>query len=113
LGARIPYVTGIGNHEAYVNYTAFESRFFMPGAQSGGWRNRWFSYDVGCVHVTSMSSEHDMEEGTPQYKWIDEDLRRARENGACWMLFMGHRVCFFFFYLLFLVLASKAHVLEF
>lgn len=36
LSTDIPFVTGVGNHEKYYNFTAFRARYEMPGDQSSG-----------------------------------------------------------------------------
>jgi hypothetical protein len=44
----------------------------MPGAQSGGEGNFWWSVNYGNVHFTSMSTEHDYNPGSPQYIWLEQ-----------------------------------------
>ncbi len=39
-------MTGVGNHEAWYNFTAFSHRWQMPQNGNG---NFWFSYDYGNV----------------------------------------------------------------
>ena len=48
LAAHMPYMTGVGNHEKFYNWTAFTHRYHMPTA-NGGNGNFWFSYDYGNV----------------------------------------------------------------
>jgi len=31
LAANWPYMTGVGNHEGYYNFTSFNARYHMPG----------------------------------------------------------------------------------
>ena len=50
-------MTSVGNHEAYYNYTVYRNRFRMPGPESGGLDNFWFSFNIGPVHWISMSSQ--------------------------------------------------------
>jgi len=50
IAANIPYMFAPGNHEHYYNWTAYNHRFLMPGAQSGGNANFWYSIDYGNVH---------------------------------------------------------------
>jgi len=92
MAAYMPYMTGVGNHEHYYNWTSFVSRFEMPGAQSNGNGNFWFSYDYGNVHWTYMSTEHPYGPGTPQYIFLDNDLKKARQNKDIkWIFLTGHR----------------------
>jgi len=93
LAANIPYMFAIGNHEHYYNWSAFTNRFTMPGDQSGGNGNFWYSIDYGNVHFTSISTEHDFSEGTPQRKWIIQDWEKAFANKkqVPWIIMSGHR----------------------
>ena len=36
----------------------------------------WYSHDYGSAHLVMMSSEHDCGEGSPQYAWFEQDLKR-------------------------------------
>lgn len=93
LASRMPYMTGVGNHESFYNYVAFRHRFRMPGPESGGEGNFWFSFDMGNVHVTSLSTEHDYSPGSAQLRWLEQDLARAVANRARvpWLVVTGHR----------------------
>jgi hypothetical protein len=42
-------MTGVGNHESFYNFTAFNHRWQMPGDNAGG--NFWFSFDYGNVRA--------------------------------------------------------------
>ena len=57
ISSIVPYMTNVGNHEAYYNYTAYRNRFRMPGPESLGLDNFWFSFNTGPVHWISMSSQ--------------------------------------------------------
>lgn len=41
------------------NFTAFQHRFRMPGSESGGVTNFWYSFDYGLAHFVSMDGETD------------------------------------------------------
>lgn len=41
------------------NFTAYHNRFRMPGKESGGQSNFWYSYDYGLAHFISLDSETD------------------------------------------------------
>jgi hypothetical protein len=96
LSATTPLMTGVGNHEVFYNWAAFEHRFTMPvsavaGMQSN--KNFWFSFDLGNVHILSFSTEHNYTIGSPQWLWMEADLKRANERRATtpWILVTGHR----------------------
>lgn len=44
----------------------------MPGAQSGGNHNFWWSINYGNIHFTMLSTEHPYSPGSPQYMWLEE-----------------------------------------
>ncbi|RDW61121.1 purple acid phosphatase family protein [Aspergillus mulundensis] len=41
------------------NFTAFQHRFRMPGAETGGVGNFWYSFDYGLAHFVSLDGETD------------------------------------------------------
>jgi acid phosphatase type 7 len=68
-------------------------RFQMPGAESGGFANFYFSFDYGNTHFTCMSTEFNYTAGSPQYAWLQQDLAKANSNRANvpWVIIVGHR----------------------
>jgi hypothetical protein len=93
FAAHIPYMFAVGNHEKYFNYTAYRHRFHMPENGNG---NFWYSFNHGLVHWLQMSTEHPYTPGSPQYKWIQEDLIKATKNRdkQPWLFVSGHRSIF-------------------
>jgi len=65
----------------------------MPGIQSGGEGNFWYSIDYGTVHFTFFSTEHPYQPGSPQYQWMEQDLAKANSNrkSVPWIVLLGHR----------------------
>ncbi len=93
IAASVPWMTGVGNHEAWYNFSAFRARYPMPGPASSGEGNFWYSFDYAGVHVISASSEHDLSDGSPQLVWIARDLKAANNNRKAvpWVVFAIHR----------------------
>jgi len=93
LTSLVPYMTTVGNHESYFNFTSYNSRFRMPGNESGGNGNFWWSLDFGFIHFISISSEHPYSPGTPQFAWIISDLENAtaNRNNIPWIIMSAHR----------------------
>jgi hypothetical protein len=93
VSSTLPWMTGVGNHEAWYNFSAFRARYPMPGEASDGEGNFWYSFDYAGVHVVSASSEHDLSDGSPQLAWIARDLKAANENRHVvpWVVFAIHR----------------------
>jgi hypothetical protein len=120
---RMAYMVVVGNHEAEChsptcllseskknqlgNYTAFNARFRMPSAESGGVLNMWYSFDYASVHFTTISSETDFPNAPTnaymtnrtygnfgnQLKWLEADLKAAHANRANvpWIVVGMHR----------------------
>ncbi|TVY90126.1 Acid phosphatase [Lachnellula willkommii] len=42
------------------NFTAFQNRFRMPGNETGGVGNFWYSFDYGLAHFITLDSETDL-----------------------------------------------------
>ena len=119
IAARIPYMTGIGNHE-YDHETGGDKDpshapgkgGFRPiwgnyGTDSGGecavpMVHRfhspsngnglfWYSFDVGPVHILYFSTEHDYLPNSIQYEWIENDLRSVNRSLTPWLIVGSHR----------------------
>jgi hypothetical protein len=41
------------------NFTAYQHRFRMPGSETGGVGNMWYSFDYGLAHFISIDGETD------------------------------------------------------
>lgn len=96
FAASVPYMTGVGNHEKFYNYSSYLARFQMPspwGGDPAGEARFWFSVDYGFAHFAFMSTEHDYSPGSEQYEWLRADLQKASKNRAQrpWLIVTGHR----------------------
>lgn len=67
----------------------------MPAEASGGLGNFWYSYDHAGIHFVSVSTEHDYSRGSPQWQWLQSDLRKAsaasQRSHVPWIIVIGHR----------------------
>lgn len=54
------------------NFTAFQYRFRMPGKETKGVSNFWYSFDYGIAHFISMDAETDYPK-SPQEAFIEID----------------------------------------
>jgi hypothetical protein len=120
------YMTGPGNHEVTCfqlgdsfcqnndarNFSAYLNRYRMPGDESGGYKNLWYSFDYGLVHVVVINTETDFPnapsgpgttlnggnfQGTgAQQTWLQNDLQNANGNrvNVPWIVVTGHRPFF-------------------
>ena len=46
------------------------------------------------VHIIMMSTEHDYSAGSPQYKWLDNDLSKVDRKVTPWVIIGGHRAMY-------------------
>lgn len=82
---------GVGNHESYYNYTAYQNRYVLP-RNSPNQTNLFFSFDYGQLHFVHFSSEHAYDSGSEQYKFLEDDLSKARDNPSIkWIVLAVHR----------------------
>lgn len=93
ISATRPFMVGVGNHEKFYNYTAFNNRYHMPYSSSEGNENFWYSYNYGSVHWISISSEHSLEPDSPQMQFLLKDLEKAQANRSLipWIVLSLHR----------------------
>lgn len=115
----LPYMLGVGNHEQdhenghehdpskqpnfhpdwFNGHTdsggecgvPMYHRFHMPENGLGLW---WYSYDYGMVHMVMLSTEHDYRPGTPQYIWLENDLKNLDRKKTPFVLVGGHRAMY-------------------
>ena len=51
-----------------------------------------YAIDYGMFHFCMADSEHDLREGTEQYKFIEHCLASADRRKQPWLIFAAHRV---------------------
>ncbi|CAF1079501.1 unnamed protein product [Rotaria sordida] len=119
IAARTPYMVSIGNHE-YDHVTGGDkdpSGAPGPGGFRPGWGDYgtdsggecavpmvhrfhspsngnglfWYSFDVGPIHIIYYSTEHDFRRSSPQYAWIEQDLRSVNRSRTPWLIVGSHR----------------------
>jgi hypothetical protein len=95
---RRPYHIGVGNHEAWYNWTALRHRYPMAqGAAAPADVSRlaqlpfWWSFESGGVHWTMLSSEHDYYAGSPQRAFADAALAAVDRSRTPWSVVTFHR----------------------
>jgi len=76
LLARVPLFPAIGNHED-DSPVYFES-FRVPGNGTPQGSGRWYGFDAGPAHFVALDVVFsDIEPGTAQYRWLENDLARS------------------------------------
>ena len=53
--------------------------------------NYRYSYDYGMIHMIMLSTEHDFTKGSPQIKWLENDLKNADREKTPRVFIGGHR----------------------
>lgn len=100
LATRVPYMVAPGNHEEYQNFSHYKKRFAMPSNESGSGTNLYSSFNVGQVHVVSISTElyfypnyYNNTLLLQQFEWLRDDLTKANRERHLrpWILVFGHR----------------------
>ena len=65
-------------------------RFVMP-ASNGSNGVFWYSHEYATVHTAVISSEHNLTKGSPQYQWLEADLRAVNRTRTPWLVVESHR----------------------
>jgi hypothetical protein len=108
--SRIAYLPAVGNHEVedpHQKYSLYpldtsggecgtvNGRLFpMPVDSALGQDNvkaPWWSYETGLFHIIAISTEHHYAIGSPQYRWLLQDLQAINYTMTPWVVLMGHR----------------------
>jgi len=94
IAAKYPWMVGDGNHERFYNWTAFTNRYKMPSNPDlGSNGNFWYTFNYGNIQWVSISSEHPLDEGSPQMNFLRAALEAANANRATvpWIILSIHR----------------------
>ncbi|EFJ51087.1 hypothetical protein VOLCADRAFT_48355, partial [Volvox carteri f. nagariensis] len=51
----------------------------------------WYSFEYGPVHFTMLSSEHNLERGSAQRRWLEDDLAAVDRCRTPWVIVGLHR----------------------
>lgn len=65
-------------------------RFTVP-ASNGSNGVFWYSHEYASVHTAFISSEHNLTKGSPQYIWLEADLRSVNRTRTPWLVVESHR----------------------
>mmetsp|Transcript_26347 Transcript_26347/g.62598 ORF Transcript_26347/g.62598 Transcript_26347/m.62598 type:complete len:255 (-) Transcript_26347:296-1060(-) len=66
----------------------YEKRTGMPHPAEG---QQWYSFDYGPIHFLEMSTEQPFAPGTPQFRFISEDLAGVDRAVTPWLVVGAHR----------------------
>jgi len=96
IAARVPYQVTPGNHEFGYNFTAYKSRFFMPGQidLGGSGDGMFYSWDYGAIHFDALNSESPIDTAMftdNEKKWLESDLASVDHAATPWSVAHFHR----------------------
>ncbi|XP_003740287.1 acid phosphatase type 7 [Galendromus occidentalis] len=101
IAAYVPYQVCPGNHEYHYNFSNYDARFSMYNRQRKAINNHYHSFNVGPVHIVSISAEFyfflhfGFEQIKYQFDWLVQDLTEANEQEnrekRPWIFLMAHR----------------------
>jgi hypothetical protein len=89
--AHIPFFFLLGNHDRYGNLTDYLEAFYLPTNSVTG-TEHYYSFDHGDAHFACLETDvqggANFREGSPQWRWLDDDL--ARSDRPWKLLFLHH-----------------------
>ena len=101
------YMTTMGNHETDFPgtssyYTGYDSGGecsvsaikMLPQPTPATQTAPWWSYKIGLMHIVGMSSEQNFTTGSPQWLWLENDLKSVNRTETPWILFGAHRAMY-------------------
>jgi len=83
LIARVPFFNSLGNHEAQTELT----KVFLQAPQSKSDNEYYYSFDYGDVHFLILNTEDNIQPGSPQWKFAEEDLANTTQK---WKIVVFH-----------------------
>jgi hypothetical protein len=83
LMREIGYWPSLGNHEQ--NADSYYHFFSLPNNEA------WYSFDYANAHIVALDSNQPYTPGSPQYDWLEKDLRSSR---ADWKIVFFHHPMF-------------------
>jgi len=92
IAARVPYMSGPGNHELWDNFVDYKMRYTMPSFNAT--QNMYYSWNSGPVHFLSINPETAIDTAdvdATQLAWIQADLAAVNRSATPWVIAMGHR----------------------
>lgn len=89
---RMPVYPALGNHEEYADEaTPYLSMFSFPPSTQGSDAGRYYSFDLGNMHVVSLDSNPELlgkgGRRRDMLQWLEEDLEDSDHD---WLVFFFH-----------------------
>eukprot|EP01062_Namystynia_karyoxenos_P071245 TRINITY_DN66686_c0_g1_i1.p1 TRINITY_DN66686_c0_g1~~TRINITY_DN66686_c0_g1_i1.p1 ORF type:complete len:560 (+),score=111.07 TRINITY_DN66686_c0_g1_i1:82-1680(+) len=104
IASGVPYLFGPGNLEmepwGFLGYWHYEARYAAQlalGRASGSGSTRWYSYEVGLMHIAVIDTNPwavmgvTCNTGRETWRWLDRDLSAVNRTRTPWVAVIGHR----------------------
>jgi predicted MPP superfamily phosphohydrolase len=88
VGQTIPIYSTMGNHD--TNSLRYYEYLHLPHNNTENTQS-YYSFDYGCAHIIALNSLTDYSPGSPQYRWLVDDLSYAK-NATFRFVFMHNPV---------------------
>lgn len=83
--SNLPVMPTLGNHDTSISTKPYFDRFpELNGA-------RFYSFTERGVHFTTLDTNESIEPGSPQYRWLEQDLASSNED---WKVLYFHHPMF-------------------
>jgi hypothetical protein len=90
---RVPFYLSVGNHEVYdglCGYQSYRDVYQLPSNAPEGAEEQYYSFDWGAAHFIALDSNQSLHRGSPQYMWLQEDLKNSTQEWK--FVFLHHPV---------------------
>ncbi|CAM6105611.1 unnamed protein product [Calypogeia fissa] len=96
--SKVPIIFTFGNHEIESDvvvgerdsFVSASNRLATPWASCLSPSPLFYSTNVGPVHIISINSYVSLAKYTPQYTWLEADLRRVKRSVTPWVIIIVH-----------------------
>uniref|UniRef100_A0A453PW50 Purple acid phosphatase n=3 Tax=Triticinae TaxID=1648030 RepID=A0A453PW50_AEGTS len=93
-----PWIWVTGNHEVdyapelgeTTPFKPFTHRYPTPHRSSGSPEPYWYSVKLASAHIIILSSYSAFGKYTPQYKWLEAELKRVNRSETPWLILASH-----------------------
>lgn len=93
-----PWIWSAGNHEIEympymgetVPFKSYLHRYATPHLASNSSSPLWYAIRRASAHIIVLSSYSPFVKYTPQYKWLEEELKRVDREKTPWLIVLMH-----------------------
>ncbi|XP_021741807.1 bifunctional purple acid phosphatase 26-like isoform X2 [Chenopodium quinoa] len=93
-----PWIWTTGNHDIDYfpqlgligNFLQFKTRYLSPFMHSGSTDPLWYAIRRGPAHIIVLSSYSSFVKYSPQYKWLEAELKKVDRKKTPWLIVIMH-----------------------